>query len=430
MKGNLRKIFVMLTFVVGILFCTDVAVGADVRDITLDRYSDSYFDNDHFIVGDKGKFLIDYNEDWYGKLSKISYSSGNTKIVKVDNHGNYTVVGAGEAEVFVTGYDEDGDEAFESSYGFYVYGDTSSMKFSSSSVKLYLTNGMEGKATISLKNAPDLSYCDFDYSCSNRNLGLWCDLNAQTKTIEIYTYNTGSGTVTFTINGHCFVVSVTSAQLKINKTSALVVKKKKTTLKLTGYSGALTWYSTNKKVATVNSKGVVKAKKVGNTVIYTKVNDAYVGCAVSVVTSKMKKVIKESKKIVKGKYSQAKRMKKGYYDCSSLVWRSYAKAKKYLVNKHYAPVAADLAKHYVKKKKKIKGGLTQKNLQNMKLRPGDLYFCEGTNNGRYRGINHVELFTGYDCTGFTEQGKPIVSALWASVRADYYAYNGGLMCRP
>ena len=184
-------------------------------------------------------------------------------------------------------------------------------------------------------------------------------------------------------------------------------------------------------MATVSSKGVVKGKKIGNTLIYTKLGDGYLGCAVSVVSKKMNTIIKKAYSIKKGKYSQAKRMQKGYYDCSSLVWRAYKKGKVKLVTKYYAPVAADIAKHYVKyKKRRIKGGYSKKNVAKMKLRPGDLFFCEGYKNGRYRGIYHVEMLTGYRCLGISPDGKATIVARWATVPDDYYMKDNGLMVRP
>ena len=123
-------------------------------------------------------------------------------------------------------------------------------------------------------------------------------------------------------------------------------------------------------------------------------------------------------------------MLKGYYDCSSLVWRSYKIGKVKLVDKFYAPVAADLAKFFVKKKKRIKGGYSESNVAKMKLRVGDLFFCEGAKNKRYRGIYHVEMLTGYNCQGMIPDGKATIVVKWATVPDDYYFKDKGLMVRP
>ena len=57
-------------------------------------------------------------------------------------------------------------------------------------------------------------------------------------------------------------------------------------------------------------------------------------------------------------------------------------------------------------------------------------FETGAKNGRYKGIYHVEMFAGYECTGFTDKGKPIVSTLWANRPANYYYGAGCVMARP
>lgn len=141
-----------------------------------------------------------------------------------------------------------------------------------------------------------------------------------------------------------------------------------------GDSGKIKWVSTNKKVVTVSSKGVIKAKKkTGNTVVYAQIGEHRLGCAVSVVSSKKKKVINRAKKIYKTcKYSQPLRMNSKYYDCSSLVWKSYRLMGKTFGNRNYAPVAADIAKWCAGKKKMVKGGVSEKNITKMKLRPATM----------------------------------------------------------
>ena len=310
------------------------------------------------------------------------------------------------------------------------YPDASNTSLAKTSLDMYFSEYYGARGEVALVNSPELYNYEFDYSCSNPSLYVECALDVTRKVICIYADNPGSGRITFTLNNKTLYLDIRVIKVKINKTSLLIVKKKKTTLKIKGYSGSLKWYSKNKKVAKVTSKGVVKGKKIGNTLIYTYLGGQYYGCAVSVVSKKMNTIVKKAYSLKKGKYSQAKRMQKGYYDCSSLVWRSYKKGKVKLVNKYYAPVAADLAKYYVKKKKRIKGGYSVKNVSKMKLRPGDLFFCEGNKNGRYRGIYHVEMFTGYRCLGISPDGQATIVARWATVPDDYYFKDNGLMVRP
>ena len=310
------------------------------------------------------------------------------------------------------------------------YPDASNTSLSQTNMDLYITDGYGASGSVELINAPDLYEYYFDYECSNASLRFSCYLDVTTKVISFYVSGAGSGRVTFTLNNKELYLDLKVYKVSINKNSLLVVHKKSATLKVKGCSNSVNWCTNNKKIATVSSKGVVKGKKIGNALIYTKLGDGYLGCAVSVVSKKMKKVISKAYSLKKGKYSQARRMQKGYYDCSSLVWRSYKKAKIYLGNRYYAPVAADLARYYVKKKKRIKGGYSKNNVAKMKLRPGDLFFCEGQKNGRYRGIYHVEMLTGYRCLGIDSTGKATVVVKWATAPDDYYMKAKGLMVRP
>ncbi|MCR5430126.1 MAG: C40 family peptidase [Eubacterium sp.] len=309
------------------------------------------------------------------------------------------------------------------------YPDMSNAELAKTSITMYRVGYHNAHDSVAILNAPDLSYDFFDYRCSNRNLNVNCYLDIGTKSIEIYASGTGSGVLTFTLNNKLLYLSISVVPVNINKQSLLIVKKKKAKLKLKNYSAKANWMVTKKNIVSISSSGEVKAKKIGNTVAYAKVGNDYIGCAISVVSKKMKTVVNAAYKISKGKYSQPKRMKKGYYDCSSLVWRAYKKAKITLANKYYAPVAADLAKYYVKKKKKIKGGKSSKNISKMKLLPGDLYFCTGTKNGRYKGINHVEMFTGYVCVDIGSPGDITILPKWGTV-ADGYYYDKSIMVRP
>lgn len=122
-------------------------------------------------------------------------------------------------------------------------------------------------------------------------------LDKEQKAIAVTTMRSGKTTLTFRINGKEFTVTIHVSEVTMKKNSALLKYKEKTTLKIKGYSGKIRWVSTNKKVATVSGKGVIKAKKkTGNTVVYAQIGEHRLGCAVSVVSSKMKKDDKSCEK--------------------------------------------------------------------------------------------------------------------------------------
>lgn len=58
-----------------------------------------------------------------------------------------------------------------------------------------------------------------------------------------------------------------ATKVKLNKTKAYVTKGDKLQLKVTGTSAKVKWSSSNKKIATVTSKGVVKGVKKGTATI-------------------------------------------------------------------------------------------------------------------------------------------------------------------
>ncbi len=75
----------------------------------------------------------------------------------------------------------------------------------------------------------------------------------------------------------------------LDRSSAIIMEKKKTTLKIKGTTSVVTWTSKNPSVASVNAKGVVRALKKGSTTIIASVDGVTRGCAVTVVAKMQKK---------------------------------------------------------------------------------------------------------------------------------------------
>lgn len=273
----------------------------------------------------------------------------------------------------------------------------------------------------------DDSVIDVSFSSSNSKIRVSGEL--YNNTVTLYPSDKGSTTVTVTICGKKFKVKIQTVVVAISKNSLLLEKGKSQKLKISGVSTGVKWSSSNKNIASISSNGTIKGKKTGNVVIKAKIGDISLGCAVSVVTGNRLKVVKRAIQIGKTcTYSQPKRMQSKYYDCSSLVWKAYSKYGQNFGNRNYAPVAADLGKWCADRKKIVKGGITYQNVQKMKFNPGDLYFCTGSNNKRYKGIYHVEMISGYVCYGFDSNGKPILEVDYAN-RAPG-KYSGGMVGQP
>lgn len=192
--------------------------------------------------------------------------------------------------------------------------------------------------------------------------------------------------------------------LTLNKTGAVIKKKGRVQLNVQSTTGSIRnsdmhWASSNPSIASVDTNGLVRGKKAGNALI-TAITPGgnKVACVVSVITKKQSKILNKANKIVKTcRYSQARRMQKRYYDCSSLVWKAYKAAGKRLVNKSYAPPAASQYRYFVKHHKSL-GHMTQNKLNKMKFRVGDLCYKTDGYTKRYKHIYHVEMFAGYTCS--------------------------------
>ena len=127
----------------------------------------------------------------------------------------------------------------------------------------------------------------------------------------------------------CLLLSVIAMPVsanaaKLNKKNVSLNVGKTYTLKATGIKGAVTWSSSNKKVATVSSKGVVKAKKKGTAVITAKYGKKKLTCKVTVkqpVTSI--KLSKTSISLNEGKtYSLKTSIAPKNADNKAVVWKS------------------------------------------------------------------------------------------------------------
>ena len=238
--------------------------------------------------------------------------------------------------------------------------------------------------------------------------------------------------ITLTLSGKTFTIPLTLSPLTISNQSLLLVKGKKKALKVTGTTEAIQWTSTNSKIATVNSKGVIKGKKIGNCVIIGKIGNSYVGCAVSVTTAQLKKVATYANYMgTHWTYSQAKRTQTGYYDCSALVWKAYKKYSRVnFGSAGYPGVALSEAKWCNAHHKMLKGGYRYRKIYKMQYNPGDLVFKSTNMKKKYADIYHVEMITGYYCYGVSSTGSPYIDLTWGARGTGYGAEEGSLLGRP
>ncbi|MDO5521281.1 MAG: Ig-like domain-containing protein [bacterium] len=203
----------------------------------------------------------------------------------------------------------------------------------------------------------------------------------------------GKSKVSVTMDGKTISCYVYVSAPKLNYTDLYIVKGKSVQLKVSGHSKAtnVTYTSSNKSVATVSKTGKITTKKYGSCIITVTVDGKQLQCYVASSNKKVINTIKEAYKRIGYKYSQARRMQKNYYDCSSFVWRCYSKNGVKFGAKSYAPTAAGEAYNMVKTKK----ALYYKGVTSDKLLPGDVLFVKNkTKNGRYKNIGHVVMYIG------------------------------------
>lgn len=403
-------------------------------------------------VNDKGKFSVVNYENYAEGVESIKWSTSDEDIISVtdseDFKASYTALSCGRVDIYADVtykmddneneddifFDDEDDSTYWKKYTFSlcVYPDMSGVVLESASQVKYITSydystqfDFKLESDIYLdENNPDIG---FEAKSSDSSMDISASLS--NNVVSIWAYKTGQTKVTFKIYGREFEVSIKIIRIDINKESLLLVKGKSAQVKVKGVSKGIKWTSTKKSVVKISGNGKIKGNKIGSTVIVANVGGTKLGCAVSVVSPKIYNVIKRARSIAKGKYSQPKRMQKGYYDCSSLVWRSYSKYGVYFGTKSYAPVAADICKWCCTKGKKVSSKLNENQIQSMKLRAGDLVFKTGAKNGRYKGVYHVEMFAGYSCSGFDTKGKPVLTTVWAN-RADGYYAEGSIVARP
>lgn len=371
-------------------------------------------------------------KDFWGQPVQITswvFTSNDPSVVSVDGNGFYQALQIGSGEVFIRGYSSSGMLMFSATITIQVSVDMSGVALEKSSLTGYLCGESQFSENIQILSSYVLNEenSEFTYSSTNPDMSVGCSLKDNMLIIE--SGSEGKTVLSVTINGKVFEVSVTITRLEISKRSYVGSKGKTLRLRIKGTGEKVVW-SSNSKAAKVNGSGTVRLRRNGNAVITANVAGHKLGCAISVISPKLLKVVKRAKYIGENwTYSQPKRMKKGYYDCSSLVWRTYGQIGKKFGMANYAPVAADLAKWCKKHGKVLTRSYTRQHIQKMKFRPGDLMFETGQDNGRYKGIYHVEMFVGYAVADFDETGKPVLNELWAARPEGYYG-GGYLMERP
>ncbi len=372
----------------------------------------------------------------YGEqILSVAYSSSDVNVAAVSETGVITVLAPGTATVTVSGVDIRG-YAFSGTV--YVYAPM--LSTTEINTNIYgLTPQKDGfydiEDEISLKYIP--SNCSVAVTAQDPNLQAVYNDNYWGRSVSLKALKVGSYTVSILIQDKAFSVAVNVRSLYFTRHAKTVAdldgygegeetliwregssmlalyKGESATLKFHGALGGeqVKWSSSDKKVATVSKSGKVTAKGYGSAVITAQTGAFCCTYAVGVSYKTAIKALRYGVEHYGSTYSQANRMKEGFYDCSSFVWRAYKAAGKYLnKNGGWAPTAAGLAEWCVKNNYMIYEGVVDVS----KLLPGDLVFeCDETEaNGRYKGIYHVDMYQGNQMLITVERQKYLYGQLY------------------
>lgn len=202
----------------------------------------------------------------------------------------------------------------------------------------------------------------------------------------------GQVTLFIYIDGKEFADAIDIVDVKMNDESLMTWPGCVFSYKVSGVpKGVKVKYtSTNPEVASITKKGKLKTKKIGYTTVIVQIGSEKNYYSVNVGSETAVKALQFAANAVgKAKYSQDNRMEEGYFDCSSLAWRSYASAGKKFKYETYAPTAAELAEYM----KENGYTISYEALPVEEMQPGDLLFSStGSDNGRFMRIDHVALY--------------------------------------
>lgn len=311
----------------------------------------------------------------------ILWKTSNKKIATVDNKGKVTAVKAGIA--IISCYVKM-DSGYEKRFTCEI--EVTNPKFSQSSYVVAKGNQLQLQVT----GTPSTKYTlvssdDTLLKTYKKQPGL------------VKGRKEGTVTITAVVDGKTIQCNVIVSNPKIKKKLFVMTKEESAAIEVYNQSGKtkVTYTSKNPKIATVSSKGKITTQKIGVATILVTADGKEFEITVAVGHTKAVAAIKNAQKVLGAPYSQAYRMRKGYYDCSSLVWRCYVPTgitfgySKYASN---APTAAGEAYYLVSHKKEVASTYVDEK----KLKPGDLIFISSGYNGRYRNITHVAIYIGND----------------------------------
>ncbi len=320
---------------------------------------------------------------WFDMDEDIHYTDSEEEApVIIDDEDELNITGLAEGMVYL-------DVVYDTPYAEKV----------EAGLKVYVTNPQYEPVQdylwvnewTDLKLSGVSSCSEFDITAEDEEM-LEIDRNGEA--VRIMPKKTGKCKLYITADGVDFDDEIEAIAVELPDSSVLLAKGEKYQCRISGIPEGmkLQYTVSDEDVLKVSKKGKVTAKGYGISTVYVEVAERSFSFVVNVGTPEGIGAAKyAADKVGKASYSQGKRMEEGYYDCSSLAWRSYASVGVYIGNDSYAPTAADLAKYLADNGCVIEMGETDIS----EVLPGDLIFStSGGDNGRYLKIDHVGIYYG------------------------------------
>ena len=213
-----------------------------------------YFNKSSFTAHRNTGFKISLT----GGRTDTVWTSSNPSVASVDSKGYVRALKAGTAKI-------------SANSGGYVISASVTVRnpyLSASSVSIY------PKKTAQLKITGGTG--TVRWTSSNVNVA------KVSSTGLITSVNPGTATITASVSGVKLYCKVTVKPPTLSAKSKTLVTRQTYKLSVIGGSGKISWKSSNKKIATVSSKGVVTGVKTGTAVISAKVNGKTLKCKIKV----------------------------------------------------------------------------------------------------------------------------------------------------
>lgn len=340
---------------------------------------DWYNSNGYFIGYDYW-----YDDYWYEDDEDEDSTSSNRSSydgeIKINKKGKITGVKAGRTKIIVDWRTEYGKVRQDQ-----IFVDVTTPQYVPFETKFFALDAyypeFEGLSP----------YSKVVITSSNEDI-IEADTNPFTMKPRLFSWKEGTAVIKFNVDGMDFKqeIQVIAPEWRNYTLIKKGAKREEPLLSNIPKDCEVKWKIEDKNIAVVSKEGKIRGKSVGTTVITATVEGKTFSGTIIVGNGKGTDAALKAEQALGTPYSQEKRMQEGYYDCSSLVWRSYRDAGLKLCGVNYAPTAAELAKKLEAEGKAI----AYESLDASELKPGDLIFYSSGNNGRYKNIDHVDIYYG------------------------------------